>query len=137
MSLTLVISLMPQNGNSEQTSGPAASPAPLAGEHKSQHQRYIDSLPKNVTEFLDNCTDHMVLECAEEVINAILLMGSISDACCTDLVSMGVECHTSLVKLFVNSPLHKANAPTIIANSQRIFDDCTIVDRKCRYGNTQ
>ncbi|CAH9064720.1 unnamed protein product [Cuscuta epithymum] len=138
MSLTLVTSSMPHNGDSHQTSGPAASPAAAAGgRHKSQQQWYTDSLPKNVTEFLDNCTDHMALECAEEVIDAILWMGSISDACCTDLVTMGIECQTSLAKLFVNSPLQKVNAPAVIANGQQIFDNCTLVDRKRRYGNTQ
>ncbi|VFQ97690.1 unnamed protein product [Cuscuta campestris] len=130
----LVISLALHHGGAQpQPGGPTTGRPAASPEHKSQQQWYMDSLPKNVTEFLDNCTDHMSVDCATEVISAMLLRRDVSDVCCGDLVLMGIECHSSLVKLFIHSPDQKANAPLIIANSQRVFDYCTVVDRKRRY----
>nr|GLL20217.1 hypothetical protein DM860_000705 [Ipomoea trifida]GMC58378.1 protein DOWN-REGULATED IN DIF1 11-like [Ipomoea batatas]GMC61150.1 protein DOWN-REGULATED IN DIF1 11-like [Ipomoea batatas]GMC63355.1 protein DOWN-REGULATED IN DIF1 11-like [Ipomoea batatas]GMC64937.1 protein DOWN-REGULATED IN DIF1 11-like [Ipomoea batatas] len=109
---------------------------PGGTESRSQQQWYIDYLPKNVTEFLDNCTEHMALDCATEVITAMVTKGQPpSEICCGDLMLMGIECHTSLMKVYVNSPEGKPNAAVITSNSRRVFDECVAVDKKRRYGN--
>ncbi|KAK4366637.1 hypothetical protein RND71_014517 [Anisodus tanguticus] len=96
------------------------------------HDKYINSLPKDLIKFVQNCTKYLPVKCGEKVINAILEKGIIDKKCCHDLVRMGYECHKSLIKVYIGLPevKNKIDPKVIKSNAKKVFKKCVVQDKK-------
>ncbi|CAN4084340.1 unnamed protein product [Withania somnifera] len=96
------------------------------------NDKYIDSLPKKLIDYLKNCTKHLSRDCGEQVINATLDKGDVDKKCCHDLVGMGPMCHKSLIKVYIDLPEinDKIDSKVVKSNVNKVFKTCVILDKK-------
>ncbi|TYH74045.1 hypothetical protein ES332_D05G370500v1 [Gossypium tomentosum] len=73
----------------------------------------------------NNCETKMGLPCVLEAFLSIFETRSISNKCCDDLVVLGKDCHSALVKKTLeNSLFNDLSAATIIPKSIQTWNNC-------------
>ncbi|KAK4337611.1 hypothetical protein RND71_042098 [Anisodus tanguticus] len=103
-----------------------------------EHDKYINSLPKDLIKFVENCTKYLPLKCGEKVIEDILDKGNVDKKCCHDLVRMGYKCHKSLIKVYIGLPevKNKIDPKVIKSNAKKVFKKCVVEDKKNKHHST-
>ncbi|TYH74117.1 hypothetical protein ES332_D05G376100v1 [Gossypium tomentosum] len=71
----------------------------------------------------NNCETKMGFHCVLEAFTRIFETGSISNKCCGELVVLGKDCHSALVKRTLENHLYKDLSPaTIIVKSNQTWN---------------
>ena len=92
---------------------------------------YVQNLPQNFKDILEECTKKMTVDCSEEIVtNMINSKTPVSDNCCKKLVDMGLKCHKALVRLFVGLPEAKGYASQIYGNGAIVYNNCALLANK-------
>ncbi|XP_059285727.1 uncharacterized protein LOC132039208 [Lycium ferocissimum] len=99
-------------------------------------EKYINSLPKDLIKFVENCTEYLPIKCGEKVINAILDKGNnVDKKCCHDLVGMGYKCTKSIIKVYIGLPevKDKIDPKVIKSNAKKVFKKCVALEKKNKH----
>ncbi|OIT20432.1 PREDICTED: uncharacterized protein LOC109220176 [Nicotiana attenuata] len=105
---------------------------PSPPQEEDEHDKYINSLPKDLLNFVENCTKKFPLKCGDKVINAINEKGNVDKKCCHDLVKMGLKCHKALIKVYIGLPevKDKIDPKVVKHNANKVFKKCVALDKK-------
>ncbi|MCD7471587.1 hypothetical protein HAX54_012086 [Datura stramonium] len=111
---------------------PLPPPTIPPSEKEDTHDKYINSLPKNLIEYIENCTKYLPVKCGEKVLNATLENGNVGKKCCHDLVGMGLKCYKTLVKVYIGLPevKDKIDSKVVKSNVKKVFKKCVALDKK-------
>lgn len=106
---------------------------PPSQKEENAHEKYINSLPKELVEYLENCTKYLPNKCGVKVLNATLHgKGDIDKKCCHDLVGMGLKCYKNLIKVYIGLPevKDKIDSKDVKSNVKKVFEKCVDLDKK-------
>lgn len=101
-----------------------SSPTPSPSFDNSE---YSDKLLPELKKFVAKCGENLSSYCGKEIRNDLLEIENISGYCCKQLVNMGKICHMGMVRLAAITSVNKEESSTIILNSARVYDKCTMV----------
>ncbi|KAG5593836.1 hypothetical protein H5410_035068 [Solanum commersonii] len=106
---------------------------PPSQKEENAHEKYINSLPKKLLEYLENCTKYLPNNCGIKVLNATLHdKEDIDKECCHDLVGMGLKCYKTLIKVYIGLPevKDKIDSKVVKSNVSKVFKRCVALDKK-------
>lgn len=106
------------------------SPPPPPAEAPSPEEEYLNSIPQDVKDFVDNCTRSVSPKCGEQIVGSLINARKVHTKCCHQLVNMGLKCHIAIVNLFSGMPDVKEAEKTIKGNSHRVFRHCVKLVKK-------
>ncbi|WMV36434.1 hypothetical protein MTR67_029819 [Solanum verrucosum] len=106
---------------------------PPSQKEENAHEKYINSIPKKLLEYLENCTKYLPNNCGIKVLNATLHdKEDIDKKCCHDLVGMGLKCYKTLIKVYIGLPevKDKIDSKVVKSNVSKVFKRCVALDKK-------
>ena len=75
--------------------------------------------------FLDQCVKGITPECSKEIFEGMFEdVETLTEPCCSMLLSMGKECHTELVKTLLELPKLKHVASKALIKSEELWNAC-------------
>lgn len=98
------------------------------------NDKYIKSLPKELVEYVRNCTKNLSSTCGLQILNATIIgiKANIEKECCNDLIGIGLKCYTSFIKVYVGLPKVKGkiDAKVFKKNVGIVFNKCVGHDKE-------
>ncbi|KAL0846765.1 hypothetical protein Bca101_020011 [Brassica carinata] len=79
----------------------------------------------------DTCLLKIGPKCALDVIGVVFENGTITDACCHDLVQEGKVCHNSLIKYIAERPLLLSHETQYLKKSDDLWTHCVSISQNC------
>ncbi|KAL3744126.1 hypothetical protein ACJRO7_013392 [Eucalyptus globulus] len=82
-------------------------------------------------DYLVNCGSKLAEDCGEDIFfNIFTKQRKITPACCKKLVSMGKQCHESMVGFIILSPSFSKNASITVPRSKKVWNKCVLLAKK-------
>ncbi|KAL3744125.1 hypothetical protein ACJRO7_013391 [Eucalyptus globulus] len=82
-------------------------------------------------DYLADCATKLADDCGEDIFfNIFTKQRKITPACCKKLVSMGKQCHESMVGFIILSPSFSKNASITVPRSKKVWNKCVLLAKK-------
>ncbi|KAK3435538.1 hypothetical protein EUGRSUZ_C00225 [Eucalyptus grandis] len=82
-------------------------------------------------DYLIDCASKLTGNCGEDIFfNIFTKQRRITPACCKKLVSIGKQCHESMVGFIILSPSFSKNASITVPRSKKVWNKCVLLAKE-------